>query len=232
LRPLLLEFPADPRVWDQDDQFMFGSDLVVAPVLRPAERERGVYLPEGSWYDFWTGRSHTGGGWISVPVTLRSIPIFVRAGAFVFQQPVVQHTGEMPGNALQVAVYPAARSSSTLYEDDGATLQYKNGAFARRRFSQIRTSGSAGRDQAATIEIAAAEGSYRPKARALQLSVRWDGEPGRVTARAGGDTVATLERISAAELETRQSGWSMREDGFVTVRIPDRFDGVTITIGR
>ncbi len=229
LRPLLLEFPADPRTWDQDDQFMFGSDLLVAPVLRPGERQRGVYLPKGDWYDFWTGRQHDGGD-ISVPVTLRSIPIFVRAGAFIFQQPVVQHTGEMPGQPLRVSVYPAAQSSATLYEDDGGTMQYRVGASVKRRFSQTRTVDAAGRDQSVTIEVVAGDGPYRPKPRPLVLSIRWTGEPGSVSVR-GGDTA--LERVAtSADLDTKHTGWTLTPDGFVVVKTTDRFDGLVAMIAR
>jgi len=230
LRPLFLEFPSDDRTWDQDDQFMFGSDLIVAPVLRPGERNRGVYLPKGTWYDFWTSRQYLGDRSITVPVNLSSIPVFVRAGAFIYQQPVVQHTGEMPGQALRVSVYPAQSSTSTLYEDDGHTLQYRNGVFAKRRFTQTRTSDARGRDLTATIDIAAAEGSYRPAARPLVLSVRWTGEPGSVSVGAAGSPAAPLERVPAADLDAAQTGWALSEDGFVIVKIPDRFDGLTIGI--
>jgi len=216
-RPLLLDFPSDPRTWDQDDQFMFGSDLLVAPVLRPEERARGVYLPAGTWYDFWTGRAEAGDRDITVPVTIRTIPIYVRGGAFIFQQPVVQHTGEMPGQPLRVSVYPAASSAATLYEDDGATLGYKSGAFARRRFSQSRTADARGRDQGVTIDIAAAEGSYRPKARPLELSVKWNGDPASVTVRRAGGAPQPLE-------------WTMSDAGFVVLKMDDRFDGLTIAI--
>src|SRR5207245_1092739 len=52
-RPLLLEYPEDSRIWGRDDEFLFGSDLLVAPVLREGATERDVYLPAGEWYDFW-----------------------------------------------------------------------------------------------------------------------------------------------------------------------------------
>jgi alpha-glucosidase len=226
MRPLFLEFPSDSRTWDQDDQFMFGSDLIVAPVLRPGERERGIYLPAGTWYDFWTGRSYAGGGSVNLPVTLRSIPIFVRAGAFIFQQPVVQHTGEMGGLPLRVSVYAAPRSVSTLYEDDGASLQYRKGMFVKRRFTQTRT------DDGATIDVATAGGSYRPTPRALVLSVAWTGEPSRVSVRAAGGALTVLDRAtSVMELDKKDSGWTM-SGGDVVVKVQDRFDGLSVSIGR
>ena len=232
MRPLFLEFPSDGRTWDQDDQFMFGSDLIVAPVLRPGERQRGVYLPAGTWYDFWTGRAYDGGRDHWLPVTLRSIPIFVRAGAFIFQQPVVQHTGEMPGQPLRVSVYPADSSSSSLYEDDGGTLQYRQGAFSRRRFTQTRGRDErTGRDRA-TIEVAAPEGPHRPAARPLVLSVNWAGEPSSVSVAAGGGAASTLDRFTPTELEAQARGWALAEDGFVIVKIPDTFDRLAVVIAQ
>jgi alpha-glucosidase len=225
LRPLFLEFPADSRVWDQDDQFMFGSDLIVAPVLRPGDRERGVFLPRGTWYDFFTGRAHTGDRWINVPVTLGTIPIYVRAGAFVFQQPVVQHTGEMSGKPLRISIYPAQNSSASLYEDDGVSMGYRRGAFAKRTFTQTRVADPQGRDQTATVEISAAEGSYRPGARGLILSIRWTGEARAVTVQG-----AALERVAIADLETRPTGWTATDDGFVLVKMADSFDGLSLAI--
>ena len=101
LRPLLLEYPDDAQTYGMQDQLLFGRDLLVAPVLREAVTEREVYLPAGDWYDYWTGRLVKGGQRLRVMVTLDSIPIFVRGGAFLFRQPVVQHTGEMAGQPLE-----------------------------------------------------------------------------------------------------------------------------------
>jgi alpha-glucosidase len=232
MRPLFLEYPADAATWDQDDQFMFGSDLLVAPVVRPLERTRQLYLPKGTWFDFWSGKPYEGGASIRVPVTLTSIPIFVRAGGFVFQQPVVQHTGEMKGQPLRVAIYPAAESSSILYEDDGHTLQHRNGAFAKRRFVQKRTSDAGGQDQRAIVEIAAAEGTYRPAPRPLVLQVRWTGVPRAVTMTAASAAPVQVERVEPSAFDVRESGWTVTDDGVVTIKFPDRFDGVSVTIER
>ena len=60
-RPLLLEYPEDGSVYGREDEFLFGADLLVAPVLREGVTQREVYLPAGEWFDFWTGRRHAGG---------------------------------------------------------------------------------------------------------------------------------------------------------------------------
>ena len=122
LRPLFLEYPDDEKVAGLDDEFLFGDDLLVAPVLYEGANEREVYLPQGEWFDYWTGRRFAGGQTIHLPVTLDSIPMFVRGGGFIFRQPVIQNTGEMPGKPLRILIAPANESESSLYEDDGETL--------------------------------------------------------------------------------------------------------------
>jgi alpha-glucosidase len=222
MRPFVLEYPDDPQVWGLDDAFMFGSDLLIAPVLNESARTRDVYLPKGDWYDFWTGTRSGGGASIQTPVTLDRIPIFVRGGAFIFRQPVVQHTGEMPGQPLEVHVFPAPSSESVLYEDDGETMAYQQGQSMRRRFRQSRSDG------AVTIDIGAPDGPYRPAARSLMLWVRWDGEPRRV-ARAS----APLMRYATVEdLASQTSGWTLSANGFVIVKQPDDFAATTVLIER
>ena len=217
LRPLFLEFPDDPETYGMQDQFLFGRDLLVAPVLREAATERELYLPAGDWYDYWTGRRVAGKRRLRVPVTLESIPIYVRAGAFLFRQPAVQHTGEMAGQPLRVSVYPAARSEASFYEDDGESLDYQRGAFARRRFTQ--------RQEATrrVVEAGAVSGPWRPAARDLVLRIRADGEPGRV--RIDG---TFLVRRSATE--AAGTGWTFSEDGFVEVVLEDRADAFSLVL--
>jgi alpha-glucosidase len=224
MRPLVLEYPDDGRTWGLDDEFMVGRDLLIAPVLQEAQREREIYLPKGEWFDFWTGRRYEGGpsGRVArIRVTLESIPIFVRGGGFVFRQPVVQHTGEMSGKALEVEVFPATSSDAALYEDDGETMAYAQGGSMRRRFSQTRTATTT------TIDVAAPEGSFRPAARDLILSVVTTGEPSRVTSGS-----ATLTRYTSQELTTHASGWMVSDTGVVIVKQPDSFGALQLVIER
>jgi alpha-D-xyloside xylohydrolase len=84
MRPLFVDFPGDAAAWRAEDQFLFGPDLLVAPVLEPGATRRAVYLPAGSaWTEAATGARHQGGGTVTVPVTLDRIPVFVAQGAEV-----------------------------------------------------------------------------------------------------------------------------------------------------
>jgi alpha-D-xyloside xylohydrolase len=83
MRPLFVDFPADGPSWMVDDQFLFGPDVLVAPVTEPGVREREVYLPPGEWVDAATGAEHRGGVTVTVAAPIERIPVFVRAGADV-----------------------------------------------------------------------------------------------------------------------------------------------------
>jgi alpha-glucosidase len=218
LRPVFLEFPQDERAAGMDDEFFFGSDLLVAPVLWENATEREVYLPTGDWYDYWTGRHYKGSTSIHVPVTLESIPMFVRGGAFIFRQPVVQYTGQMPKKPLRVLIAPAHESESSLYEDDGKTFGYRNNGFMKRNFHQTR-------DETMTaIEVSAPEGGYRPAARDLILEL-WAGqEPKGVSLQAGTDPGApeTISHLSPADFGKSEHGW-MYSNGIVSIKEKDRF---------
>ncbi len=220
MRPLFLEYPDDPETYALEDEFLVGADLLVAPVLREAALERSVYLPKGEWYDFWSGAKFEGGRRIAVAVTLESIPIFVRGGAFVFRQPVVQHTGEMAGQPLRMSVFPAARSTGVLYEDDGLSLDHSRGVFARRRFEQRRNG------PRVEIVVSRPEGSYRPPARSLEMRVYSSPEPKRVTI--GGSAVPQVSLEALAKPEAK--GWARDPGGALVVRAKDSIEGWTLVI--
>jgi alpha-D-xyloside xylohydrolase len=82
MRPLFFDFPRDKSVYDVEDEFLFGSDVLVAPILHEGARRRRVYLPGGvSWVDCWTGEEHMGGESIDVDAPLSNIPFFKRKGS-------------------------------------------------------------------------------------------------------------------------------------------------------
>ena len=84
MRPLFLGFPADQAAWEVDDQYLFGDDILVAPVITEGARERQVYLPAGAgWLDAWTGTRHDGGARITAAAPLDTIPVYLREGGQV-----------------------------------------------------------------------------------------------------------------------------------------------------
>ena len=84
---MFYDFPKDKDVWEIEDQYFFGPDILVAPVLYPGERERKLYLPQGTeWRDGNSDMAYQGGQWITVPAPLDRIPYFIKKDSKVFQR--------------------------------------------------------------------------------------------------------------------------------------------------
>jgi alpha-glucosidase (family GH31 glycosyl hydrolase) len=127
MRGLWLLFPDDSRAVSRDDEYMWGGNLLVAPVVEKGAVTRRVYLPHGAWYDFWSSERIDGGREVSRPVDLETLPLFVRAGSILPLGPVKQHVAEKSDQPLSIAVYPGRDASFLLYEDDGTSFKYRNG---------------------------------------------------------------------------------------------------------
>jgi alpha-glucosidase/alpha-D-xyloside xylohydrolase len=134
MRALWLHYPADPAAVRRGDEYLWGRDLLVAPVVEKGATERTLYLPDGDWYDFWTNERHPGKREMTRPVDLATMPLFVRAGAILPLDPVRQYTAEPATEPTAVRVYPGRDSEFRLYEDDGRSLDYTRGKFTRTRF--------------------------------------------------------------------------------------------------
>jgi alpha-D-xyloside xylohydrolase len=129
-RPLVMDFRDDKATWEIGDQFMFGPDLLVSPVLSEHATSRTVYLPAGTeWVDFWTGERVQGGAAITAQAPLDRIPLAVRAGSILPLGPVIEYAGQAT-DPIELRVYPGADGEFTLYEDAGDGYAYQQGARA------------------------------------------------------------------------------------------------------
>ncbi len=127
IRALWLHYPDDHAAVTRGDEYLWGRDLLVAPVVEKGATSRNVYLPRGIWHDFWTGEHHEGGREIARPVDLETMPLFARAGAIVPLGPVKQYVEEVVDEPVTITVYPGADGSFLLYEDDGRSFNYRRG---------------------------------------------------------------------------------------------------------
>jgi alpha-glucosidase len=138
LRPLFWHHQADSVVYDPawQHQFLVGERLLVAPVTREGAREQDVYLPEGSWLDLGTEEVYEGGQAVTADAPLDRIPMFLRAGGILPMQEVAQHLGQDTAapSKLTLEVFPAG-GAFVLYEDDGRSFEYRDGAYRTTRFS-------------------------------------------------------------------------------------------------
>jgi alpha-glucosidase (family GH31 glycosyl hydrolase) len=129
LRAMWLHYPDDPVATARGDQYLWGRDLLVAPVVDKGATSRRLYLPRGAWFDFWTEERVEGGREIDRAVDLATTPLYVRAGAILPMGPVKQYTSEIVAAPLSVTVYPGADGSFELFEDDGTSFEYRRGAW-------------------------------------------------------------------------------------------------------
>ena len=134
MRPMFLDFPKEKELETSETEFMFGSELLVAPKVDEKFEPYEVKLPAGTWYDFWTGLP-VSGTTLTVNPALDVVPVYVRGGSILPEQPIVQNTEEKPQGPLQISVYPSTDCRGSLYLDDGKTLAYHHGEFMRMQFS-------------------------------------------------------------------------------------------------
>jgi alpha-glucosidase len=140
MRPLVMEFPDDPKVANMSDEWMMGDSLLAAPMLEQGG-ERSVYLPAGNWFVFGTNDLLAGSRTLQINVAFDKIPVYVRAGSILPLGPVIQHTSQLPGGPLELQIYPGKNATFTLYEDDGETLDYQHGQVRRTTFDWNEAAG-------------------------------------------------------------------------------------------
>jgi alpha-D-xyloside xylohydrolase len=145
IRPVAFAFPLDPRTHDLKSQMLFGDGIMVSPVTAPmyyaanstpldgAARTRDVYLPAGTWFDFWTGERVAGGRTVTVAAPIARIPLHVKAGSIVPMGPVVQYASERLEAPVELRIYPGADGDYTYYEDAGEGWGYERGEYALTR---------------------------------------------------------------------------------------------------
>jgi alpha-glucosidase/alpha-D-xyloside xylohydrolase len=127
MRALWLHYPRDTVARALGGEYLWGRDLLVAPVFEKGATARAVYLPEGTWYDWWTGAPERGGRTVTRPVDLATMPLYVRAGAVIPRDPVRQYADQPVSCPTTLRVYRGADGAFTLYDDDGASQQYLRG---------------------------------------------------------------------------------------------------------
>jgi alpha-glucosidase len=227
MRPMVFEHPGDARFTSTAGQFMFGDDMLAAPVLAEGETTKTVELPHGRWHDFWTGRAMNGGATYTVPAPIGHLPLFVPAGATIPMQQIVQHTGEAPINPLTLRTFPSHDGKAYIshyYEDDGSSFAYVDGVSFRRTFTARSVPGQV------VLSLSGVEGSYVPPGRgvAVQFVDFGADPPSRVTL--NGMRVAKAARGSGS---IDGSGWEFDAPArTVIVRVPDSRGPMELVLSR
>ncbi|GFZ29543.1 alpha-glucosidase [Clostridium zeae] len=133
MRPLVLHYEKDKEVYEINDQFLFGENILVAPILEQGKKIRTVYLPEGQWVDYWTKEVIAGGKYILKEAPLDICPVYIRKGSIVPNYPVQSYVGEKDIKELTLDIYPG-EGQYVHYVDDKESYKYKDGEYTLYEF--------------------------------------------------------------------------------------------------
>lgn len=104
-RALVVDYQNDPTVWDISDEYLLGDSILVAPITDPSNK-RAVYLPEGTWTDWWTGEQLAGRRWLDIEADIETLPLYVREGAIIPMGPVMQYVDEFKVKEIELRIAP------------------------------------------------------------------------------------------------------------------------------
>ncbi|MBA2714187.1 MAG: DUF5110 domain-containing protein [Rubrobacteraceae bacterium] len=207
LRPLLFEYPEDETTYTADDEFLLGDALLVAPITRPGVEHRHVYLPEGTWFHYYSGERFDGPVHILAHAPLGEPALYVKANKAIPMGPDSSHTDEKPVDPLTLLVYPARGTEEfTIYEDSGDGFGYEQGEYARRKVS-CETS-----ENRITVRLGEREGSFIPGRREVRVGLRG---------------VAAAQSVL---VDGEERGLNRSEDGALTVSVEEETGSTTIEV--
>lgn len=236
MRPLFLEFPQEAGSGQGidstiDNEFLLGPDLLIAHSPFPDEMDNFfVSLPPVGWYDYWTGARVEGSTphkaidnseappGVHEQRNLDTLPVFVRSGAIIPEQPLVQSTDEKPQGPLTLRVYPPIGfnkdCNGSLYLDDGVSFAFKKGDYLRQQFN-CRLS-----DKGIIVTIAKPQGSFAPWWKLLQVEVYGATKPA---------TDATLTPLDASKPLSISTAYDA-EHHRITALVPDTGQGLELQL--
>ncbi len=139
MRPLFWNYPDDERAYNTVDEYLFGDNLLVAPVLEAQKNFRTVYLPEGKWYDYDYDYVYEGGKEYEVYAPQNRIPVFVKAGGIIPMSKDISNTRELDFGKIEATVYPEGISSCKVFADDGTTDRYLDGEYTATEITCAET---------------------------------------------------------------------------------------------
>jgi alpha-D-xyloside xylohydrolase len=166
-RPLVMDWRLDPKVREIGDQFMFGPAILVNPVMKENATARSLYLPDTTWYDFWTGTYERGGHDIEAEAPLDRLPLYIRAGSILPMGPEIEYADEKPEGPIELRIYTGADGKFDLYSDEGDNYGYEKGAHVIIPIAWSEAS--------RTLTIGARDGSYPDMPKQIEFKIVWVG---------------------------------------------------------
>jgi len=135
MRALWLHYPDDLKAQSCGDEYLWGRDILVAPIVKKGASKSLIYLPKGKWYDFWAKVAVAGNQEISRYVDLSTLPLYVRAGAIIPFGPAIQYVDQPSEQPITLNVYRGESGEFVLYEDDDHSLDYQKNKALWTKFS-------------------------------------------------------------------------------------------------
>ena len=179
-RALYLQWPELPAAYENPTEYTLGNDMLLAPVTSPGDpAAQQVWIPPGTWIDYFTGERFTGPTAIQLDVPLDRYPVFVRAGAIVPTQPAgLPTTSVGPQDPMTLTTWSGAPGALDLYDDQGQGLAYRGSGFTTMHVTSNVTPGGC-----SSLEIAPARGTFAgaPATRAWQVRLVGIGAPRAVS---------------------------------------------------
>ncbi|WP_430392358.1 TIM-barrel domain-containing protein [Dyella sp. 20L07] len=208
VRPLQFAYPNDPQQRDRVDAWMFGDYLLVSPVVDEGQTVKHLQLPQGRWIGWFDGKVYEGGKDVALTTDAKSwsdVPLFIREGAIIPQQPVMDFVGQQPVTALDVQVFPSdGETYFDVYDDDGETYGYEKGAYFLQRLT-VRRQGAE-----VSFHAAGPTGSFKPALHDYVVAIH-DGAAKAVTS--DGKLLPALDSVDALRASTGE-GWVQGKDRF------------------
>ncbi len=217
MRPLFFEEPENEQLFDYDTSYLWGKDLLIAPIMNAGQETIELYAPAGSsWFDFYTDESLDGGQYHTVATHMEYIPTYVRSGAIIPMAQPMQSTKEYDGNTLDIHYFyhaDAGSTTATVYNDDGLTFKaYEKGEYELLQFKAVAD------EESIALTLSAEIGAnYVAQDKSLYLVIRSiDRDPAQVTV--NGETVISTwnwdeQRLSFA------IDWNTAEDAEIIIEL-------------
>lgn len=159
VKPLAFDYPNDANVANDSDAWMFGDWLLASPVTERYQTTKWIYLPAGTWIDYFTGLVYQGGQYVEYAVNGESwtdVPLFIKQGAIIPTQKALNYTSEEAVSEIMLDIFPSsAQSSFRLYDDDGSSYDYESGEYFKQTVT-AQDRGTAG----VSVDLSARTGSY------------------------------------------------------------------------
>jgi alpha-glucosidase (family GH31 glycosyl hydrolase) len=176
MRPLFYQYPADTAACNYENQYMWGENLMVAPVIEKGKQTQSIYVPEGQWFDFHTGVEYTGKKRIDFQLNIENIPVFAKAGSFIPMTKPLTTTDQYSGGDYMVRYYPSGKSTFVQFEDNGLDSK----SLSEGKYELITYKGSQESNKT-TIEISKT-GSWEgmPDSRSMKLQIRTDKKTAKI----------------------------------------------------